>query len=490
MAEFSYQNFEREFSDSMIELEKAFQERNHLKTISYLRFLARSYYMINYKMADDRLEEITQQISFDFLGETAITDSNSNTVAFYDGFGQIDYVLAKIYIDALAQLGYETVWIIHGNAPCLEEIQQYCKEKGNVSFRIVPVSPILERMRHLQAIIKDISPKHLFFQAAPFDICGAGVFSTVKGDVTRYLVDMSDHTFWLGKRAADYFIGFRNWSYNVENQLRGISSEQLIILPYYPNSRARYAFDGMPFDTDRYEYIFSGGNPYKIEGDNTYQELVEHILINYPKLKFVYATYDGSGFKKQFRHPLLKYLERRYPGQFFRVPVRKDLDEVFKRAKLYLGTYPISGGLMTQYAVVNHCIPLCLEKEPGSIMDPRTFLLQPDKAEFVFDNKEALLTVLDKFLSDEQHLAQARSKLAGQVISEKEFTEELQCVLTEHQTKFKGKDMPIILDRFLATYRRRADYKMFCDTIYNSHNDWIKQKYPEIIERMGCKEMG
>lgn len=475
--EFSYHNFVKEFSDSMIELEKAFQERDYLKAISYLRFLARGYYMINYKMADDRMEEITQQISLDLLGKTMITQSNPDTVVFYYGHGRLDRDLGRVYIDALNQLGYRIVWIVHFNAKGLEEIRQYCEGKKNILLRIVPKSPLLERMQHLQKIIREVAPRHLFFHGHPWDICGIGVFSTVKGDATRYLIDLTDHAFWLGKCAADYFIGSRNWGYNVEKHLRGINPEQLIMLPFYPNSRAQYPYAGMPFDEEKHEFIFSGGLPYKIEGDSAYQEMVEYILMNHTEIKFVFA---GNG-----TNSILEHLKEKYPNQFFHISERRDLDEVLKHAKLYLGTYPITGGLMVQYPVVNNCVPLCLVEESGSIMmDPRSFLLQPDKVEFVYGSKEALLTALDRFLSNEQLLEKARDKLAGQVISEKEFTEELNRVLTEHQTKFKGQDMPINLDRFLEIYRRRADYKMFCEIIYESHNDWIKQKYPVIMEEM------
>lgn len=480
--EFSYKAFEDEFASSMAELEQAFRERDYLKTIAYLRFLSKAYYLINYKFADDRLEEITKEISLDLLGETRIVGSRAETVAFYDSFGLVERGLADIYVSALEKLGYQVTWIMHYNAntPDLDTIQKRYMGNKNVFFRIVPPSPILERMQHLQTIIKEIAPRHLFFYSKPWDICGAGVFSTVKGEVTRYLIDLTDHAFWLGKCAADYFIGFRNWSYNVEMQLRGISPEQLIVLPYYPNSRTQYPYEGMPFDEDKHEFIFSGGSPYKIEGDSAYQEIVEYILTNYPEIKFVFA---GNG-----TNLILDQLKEKYPDQFFHIDERRDLDDVLKHAKLYLGTYPVCGGLMTQYAVANHCVPLCLEKKPGSIMDPRTFLLQPDKVDFVFSSQEALLTALDRFLDDEQYFEQARSELTGQVILKEEFAEELHQVLIEHQTKFKGQDMSINLDRFLATYRQRADYKIFCNLIYNSHNDWIKRKYPAIIEEMDAQK--
>lgn len=480
MAEFSYQIFEKEFSEARIELEKAFQERDHLKTISYLRFLLRGYCILNYKMTDDRLEEILKQTSLDLLGETVITNSRPDTVALVHGAGVFSRGLAKIYVDALAQLGYQVVWIVQISATDLDEIQQYCERKENISVRVIPKAPILERMRLLQTIIKEIAPRHLFVYPSTGDVCSIGVSDTIKGDVTRYYIDAGDHVFWLGKCAADYFIGFRNWSYNVEKQLRGIRPEQLIILPYYPNSRAQYPYEGMPFDEEKHEFIFSGGASYKIEGDSTYQEMVEYILIKYPEIKFVYASKETN--------PILESLMEKYPNQFFHIEERRDLDEVLKRAKLYLGTYPLGGGLMTQYAAENQCIPLCLTPAPDDPTDPKTWLLNPDKADFVFYKKEELLSALDRLIDDPSYFEKVRSGLAGQVISEQEFAEQLQRILTEHQTKFKKQDMPVNLDHFLAIYKRRADYNLFCEIIYKSHNDWIKRKYPKIIEEMDARK--
>lgn len=484
---FSYLKFEKEFAESMLELEKSFLKKDHLKVISYLRFLANSYCNINYKMVDDRLEEITQQISYDLLGETFIEKSKSGVVAFYDGYGYIDRVLSRIYIDALVHLGYQVIRIVHINAPDLQEIKGFCEQK-KVCLRIIPKSPILERMKHLQQIIKETAPRHLFFQGGPWDVCGVGVFSTVKGDVTRYLIDAADHLFWLGKCAADYFIGFRGWSYNVEKQLRNIPSEKTIVLPYYPNKRMQYPYAGMPFDTEKYEYIFSGGTPYKIEGSDIYQKVVEYILTNYPQLKFVYA---GTEPKRKATNSILEYLEKTYPGQFFHVDNRDDLDEVLRRAKLYLGTFPIAGGLMTQYAVKNRCIPLCLSQAKNSIMDAGTMLLHPEKANFVFYEKAELLAELDRLLLDRAYYETVKnSDLSDQLISEEEFTAELQRAMTEHTTKYEymKEEFPLDLDEFLEIYKNRATYEMFCEMVYKSHNDWVKQKYPEIIVEMDAKK--
>lgn len=479
---FSYQQFEDEFVTSMEELEQAVRDQDHLKTIAYLKFLSRSYYEINYKFSDDRLEEILKQMSMSLLGETKILHSDEKTVAFYDSFGLAERGLSDVYVSGMAKSGYCVAWIMHCNAPDLEKIQQRYHGNEKISFHIIPKCPIVDRMWYLKSCMEKIAPRHVFYYGKPQDICGLGVIATITGDVTRYLVDLTDHAFWLGTCAVDYVIGFREYGYNVATQLRNIPSEKMIILPYYPQSRKEYPFEGMPFDVEQYEYVFSGGSPYKIEGDgeNTYQSIVEYILTNYPKMKFVYA---GNG-----SNHILEYLKVTYPEQFVHIAERRDLDEVLKRAKFYLGTYPLNGGLMVQYATQNRCIPISLIEEAGLPQDPRTWLLNPESIHFVFEKKEELLLVVDRLLTDPEYYQQMRAGLENQIITENEFINQLRHILEEKKTSFPKQTMTIRMERFLEIYRQRANYELFCKLIYNFGNVWVKKRYPEIVERMAAEK--
>ena len=107
---------------------------------------------------------------------------------------------------------------------------------------------------------------------------GIGAFSTVKGEAVRFLVDLTDHAFWLGKCASDYVIGFRNVGYNVAIKYRKFNEDQVVLLPYYPEKRENYSFEGMPFDIKKHEFVFSGGSVYKIEGSQLYENMVRYIL--------------------------------------------------------------------------------------------------------------------------------------------------------------------------------------------------------------------
>ncbi len=473
---FPYVFYKKEFKNRMRELENAFQKGDVLKTVCYLKYLSNFCYSINCKLTDDRLEEITKEISLKYLGHTTIETSHKDKIIFYDNFGLANRGLANIYVKALEKMGYKIVWILYAYAPDVNEIQEMYKEKENISFRIIPQKPILERMKILRDIIKEVSPQNLFVYTQPNDADGVGTISTIEGKISRYLIDLTDHAFWLGKCAVDWVIGFRNYGYNVAVQYRKISSDKIIILPYYPDSRSEKPFNGMPFDTEQYEFVFSGGSPYKIEGDTAYKEIVEYLLKKYTFIRFVYACYGTN--------QTLEELKEEFPDRFFKIDERNDLDEVLKHAKFYLSTYPIGGGLMIQYALQNECITLSLCDEDCVISDPKSFMLYPEKVNFVYYNKADLLAEIDHLMCDEKHYVNSKSNIKQQVISEDDFITQLGYILNKKKTRFSPTLQQIKMEPFMEIYKKNATYEQYCKIIFESRNKWIYKKHPIIVRKM------
>lgn len=472
---FSYKYFEKEFRLRTKELIKAYDKGDLLKTISYLKYLSNFYYLINYKLTDDQLEDLTSGVSYQLLGETVIDCCRKKTVLFYDNFGLAVRGLANIYVKALDRLGYHVFWVLYEYAPELEKLKEMYHDYKNVEFLIIPNVDIINRMRLLQRMILDIRPEHIFVYTTPEDVAGVGVMSTLSGDTDRYLIDLTDHAFWLGKCAVDYVIGFRNYGFNIAAQGRGIDPDRICLLPYYPDRGKPKKFQGMPFDTDRHEFVFSGGSIYKIEGDSTYERIVDYILKNYPQMYFVYA---GNGKSRK-----LAVLKKNYPDRFFHIRERDDLDEVLAKAKFFLATIPVSGGLMVQYALMNQCIPMSYCTEQGGLSDPHTFLLYPEKIKFVFYKEKQLTDEIDRILTDKSYYLYAKQQIDGQVITEKEFTDELLNVLENKKTKFAKVKKSFCMDKFLESYKNRADFKQYADIIYHSHNKWVWKKHPFIIRK-------
>lgn len=487
---FKYKRFEKEFEKRKKEMQSAYQRGYTYKTICYLRYLTNFCHQINYKMQDDILEDITEKVAHDLLGTTNIEKPKKKTVVFYDMFATEFRGLANIYINALEKLGFEIVWVIYEYGIEAEQIKEKNRNRKNISIVQIPKQPILDngvfeqpiisRMRYLQKIIKEYAPAHIFIYTTPDDVAGIGVMSTIRGEVTRYLIDLTDHAFWLGKCATDYIIGFRNYGFNIAVQYRKFNEKQVLILPYYPNQEENYEFAGLPFDETKYSFVFSGGSLYKIEGDSAYEGIVVEILEKYPELYFVYA---GNGQSQK-----LEKIKRKFPTRFFHIQERKDLNQILQRAKFYLGTYPIGGGLMTQFVLQNKCILLQLCNDKGGLTDPATYLLQPDKINCTFYNKYELLKEVDRLMADEQYYSQQKRETSNQIITRENFQIQLKNILTLHESDFKGLEENINLKNFLFSYKKRATYQQYCELIYTSRNKWIWNKHPYIVKKM--KKLG
>ena len=468
---FQYRSFEKELEKGKKELKKAWEKEDIYKTICYLRYLTCFYYTINYGLTDNELEMITADASLKLLGETKLQQINQNKVIFYDGFALAARGLAGIYVKALCDLGFEVTWIMYKWAPDYNEIHKKFSTR-NVDFIKITSNNILDRMRELRDIVQNISPKCIFIYTTPDDVGGIGTFSTINGRTIRFLVDLTDHAFWLGKCATDYVIGFRNVGYNAAVTYRIFDKDKVLLLPYYPEKREEYSFEGMPFDYKKHEFVFSGGSPYKIEGSTLYEDLVCYILNKNQDMYFVFA---GNG-----NNEILERLKKKYPKRFFQIDERKDLDQVMKLAKFYLSTYPMFGALMAQYAITNKCIPVSLCNMDTPLANPATLVLHPEKANFISDSVDEICKFIDYIMSDEEYYQSVKNDLDDQVISENDFKEVLESIILHQDSKYKGHLEDTDIQSFLDIYKKRASKDLYVKTIGNSRNRWVYRRHPLI----------
>lgn len=467
----SLELFVREFEQSYNDLLEAYNIGNINKTLCMLRYITNGYYQTNYKLYDEDIERITVGVAKKILGRTRI-DKSEDTICFYDGFGLLERGLAKIYIEALRKTGYKVVWILYDYLPDIDLIKEEYSTYENVEVIIIPKLTIVDRMKELRNVVKKNAPKHIFIYTKPDDVGGIGTLSTVRGDVSRYLIDLTDHAFWIGKCATDYVIAFRNLGCNIERKFRGFDNQQIIFLPYYPCERTEYVYQGMPFP-DTCEFVFAGGAAYKIEGRNAFSNIVEYILTKYKKMKFVYAC--------STKNQQLERLEEKYPNRFFVIDERKDLEQIMKRAKFYLSTYPIGGGLMIQYAAQNRCIPVSLVDKETKVNNSDTVLLRPEILSSSRTSEKEVFDLIDQIMTDDDFYNKMVDATEGQVISSTEFEENIKLLLTKKRTKYIFQYEEVNMDAFFSIYRKRMNRAMFNKMVKDSRNQWVYERHPEII---------
>lgn len=381
-----------------------------LKTI----FFASGFmYTLNQTLYDSELEDMVEYIAKHNISST-VFEPGENIVLFYDGFGAIKRGLVQIYLEALHSLNISIKYVTL--IKYKEGVGEATELIGPDNICFVEGDTYLAQMNNLIAVIKETRADTSFIYTNPDDVVAVGAFSVFEGKMKRYLINLTDHAFWLGRNACDVVINFREFGYEVCKQKRGFSREQLVYLPYYPY-KGEEKFKGLPF-ADNKKFIFSGGSLYKtLSADNKYYDLVETVLRGNKDVNFIYL---GNGNSKRIRK-----LKRKFPHRIYWEKERSDFYGVMERCTLYLSTYPYNGGLMTQYALLAGKIPVTLHykgiDQELSIHDEQSF--------WNFDSFEECVEEIGRLLKENSYRKEKEKKLRYFLIDAQQFAEELKYIL-------------------------------------------------------------
>jgi len=361
-------------------------KKNDLKgALTFIDASIRIAYNFNFIYTDDRLESLLK-----FVAEQKLDKCNfipvSNRYVFYDYFGNTK-VLTQQYIRALMSWNVEFLYILENgsesdNSEIIDEIRACSKAK----IVILTGADPFDKMRQAQAVIADFKPSKAFLHLAPWDLVGVCLWNTLP-QVVRFLINLTDHAFWVGTSCTDFVLEFRTYGFNLSKDARKIPEKKLLLQPYYPIQND-VAFNGFPVDLKDKIVGFSGSSFYKIYGrQGKFLNLIKSILLENENFVFLLA---GWGIDS----PIKKFInDNGFQERFILLGERKDIDQVFKRIDIFINTYPFIGGLMTQLAVKNNKAIASYtskdltfnfiedfltidRKKAGSIKDETSFLLE------------------------------------------------------------------------------------------------------------------
>ncbi len=374
---------------------------------------------------------------------------DKQVVLFYDGFGLDTRGVAKCYLNALVRDAFKVIYVTtdfsKGNMVETESVAK----GGDVTFEYINTGDsYVGWMRELLDVIFRYCPSNMIFYTTPYDVSGSCAFSMMDGKTLRYLIDLTDHAFWLGVNSNDYFCGSRELSASNQFYERGIPKEKCIKLgvnlvidnPDIPH-------DDLPFDPEKVRFIFSGGQLYKTLGDPglLYYRIVDHILKNNEDVFFLYA---GDGDDSE-----MKKLIATYPGRAFLVPERKDYYYLIEKCTLYLNTYPMFGGMMMKYSANAGKIPITLRHDN----DSDGLLLDQGKRQIEYDSYEELVADVDRLLKNGDYLREREALLEGSIITEKRFAGNVYGLLTIQKTDYEHSFTRIDTTRFREEFLQRFD---------------------------------
>lgn len=421
-------------------------------------------YTLNTIQTDADLEELLSKIALKILPKLSFAETFPKTVIYYDSFGNITRGLNYIYLEALIALGYCVKYVtLEANYSPL--LSKAIDKMGVSDVFWIKGSSYQEQMTSLLSYVCSSHADNAFLCLKPDDVVAVGVFSYLQGTIKRYMINLTDHAFWLGRNICDCVVNFREFGCQVCAQKRGFLDDSIAYIPYYPHEIIT-EFQGFSFKDNSLPLIFSGGALYKTESDdNKYYQLLETIL-NKHEVNFIYC---GNGDARK-----IKKIQSQFPGRFIYEAERHDFYEVMKRCTIYLSTYPYNGGLMTQYALLAEKIPVTL-----SCPDVEQELtINHSNSFWNFTSFEECLEEIDKLLANEEYRYRKEQLLSNFLLNKEQFGLELNHLLTFGKSLRSYSHMKAIFEGFQRLPATNYTGGKYCRLFFRRGGFYLFRHFP------------
>lgn len=409
------------------------RKNNFNSCMMYIDAAANLAYNYNWIFADSSLEKMIHVLASNMLNINQNIFQTKKYI-FYDAFSMDNRGLTQQYIRALMDNNITFLYITENVFIDETDIYQEVKNYTHADLCIVPAN--LNRASKVKFIYNTIlryESSGIFMHIKPWSVEALVAFAAFPR-IVKYNINLTDHAFWLGSSVLNYNIEFRNYGCSLSVCKRGLTDQQILLLPYYPIQN-KIAFEGFPIPKKKGDvFLFAGANLYKIYGNNDeFLRTIKTLLDAYPNTYFFYA---GGGDATHFNF----FVEQeKLVGRVFYLGFRKDINQLVRNIDIYIDTFPVSGGLMGEYAIVNKKPILAYIREQNvheSDDDTLASLFDSGKLQ-VFYNKEKLLEYAGKLILDENFRKYEGEKNFNLVPTRMLFGVNVFKMLTKRESPFK-----------------------------------------------------
>lgn len=421
---------------------KEYRKGNYVEALSKINVCATLATQFNWIYADDDLENLLAKISKSTINRVNNYSANPNRWVLYDDFC-LPYVLVIQWLKALAESGKEILYIVTRdieNQKRKEDILYVADKYVNIKVVIIPQGDTIARAQNIYNSIVEFQPSKLILHKLVISPIQLALCSLPK-QITRYIINLSDQTFWLGSKAIDYVLEFRQFGASVSQQRRGILPSQQLMVPFYP-ANDENEFQGLPNGCLNGKLIiFSGGDYYKtIDKNHTYWDLVKSILEAHQDVNFLYIVKCNPEGDAEIRNFISKY---HFEDRFFFSQFRQDIYQIFAHCDIYMGTCPTSGSLMSQLAAVNGK-PILQYYTPGTPDDEtEQALCFNESFKISYNSKEEFLNEADRLISDRNYRKEQGERLRKAMITPDQFNDLVIKTLESNKTQLEIKTYSI-----------------------------------------------
>ena len=325
--------------------QRSFNCVRYNRCLKFLKAAAQTAYTFYFGFTDDETERLLQRLSEKLKKKPNMHPGHR--CVFYDTFSQDAQGLSMQYVDAIIAAGWEMLYITEFGLEDPRSVRLKKTLEEYPKARIITVPSKKRGMAKAQFAynaIYDYAPDKLFMHIHPHSVEAVTAFYALPGEIVKYQINLTDHTYWVGAGCFDYSFEFREYGASLSYGERGIAKDHIFLLPYYPMMKEA-EFKGFPKKAEGKVKIFSGASFYKIIDENdTFFKLNKAILDANPKAVTLFA---GGGDITILNGYIEKY---GLQDRFIPIGHRNDVFECFENCDIYLSTYPLFGALMVLFA--------------------------------------------------------------------------------------------------------------------------------------------
>ena len=447
--------------------------KNYLQSLRFLRIAAIWENSFNYFYTDSQAESLLKNISDEVLGRVNI-DGLKNRYAIIDSIGNDNKGLTQQYIRAMMSMGVEFMYVkTTGNLSPQSDIYKELKAYDKATILTLEKNyDGIELARKIVDSLVDYSPSKLLLHLYPNDVVALMACNAIQGPL-KYNINLTDHAYWMGSSFIDYTHEVRGYGKTVSIEKRGLRKEQILSLPYYPVESKYTKFQGFPSIPKEAVKIFTGGSLYKMLGKNdVFFHLMDDILDLSPNVVVLVACLDTSSILQR------KKSKMRNGNRVFLIGNRRDIDEVFAHIDIYLGTYPIGGGLMNQYAAL-HKKPIIAYTNPNEVFNFVEGIVNHNmNGVKTYTSIGELLNYASRLINDLDYRVQEGEKNYHALITKDDFNDSFRALMTTHQSKWNWNLEKIDYESFAAHYLALNNRRYFPLGIYALVSNFKLKVFP------------
>ena len=460
------------YSVLMKHAQKNFAKKEYLQSLDYLKAAAKWAYDFNYFYTDAVAESLLKQISKTCLKSISIDVSHSEKrFVLLDSFCWDNRGLTQQYLRAMMSMNADILYLqtggdFSGGQDIIRELSEYKKAKV-YSCEKFPKNDI-ERARILIEQIQAFAPSKIFLHLSPWDVVALMVCHSINGPL-KYNINLTDHAYWMGGSFIDYNIEFRGYGKTVSLEKRGLKPEQLLALPYYPIKSKSAEFQGFPPLKEGTVKLFTGGSLYKMMGkQDVFFRMMDDILDLSNDTVILVAGFNSSSTFEQ------KKAGMKHGDRVVLIGIRRDIDAVFAHCDIYLGTYPFSGGLMSQYAAMNKK-PIIAYAESDDVVNRLEGVINHyQDAVKTYSNWHAMLDYADRLIHDDKFRLQEGKRVSQALMTPKLFNKTFEEVISANEMLWKWS-------------LEKIDYKSFADYYLELENNYLHAGMKSLVGHMKFK---